>query len=193
MSISIDIKNLKDKKIGLIGLGISNLYLANYLTQFTKNIFITEELPKRKISDRLVKLNPVIKYECGKHTDKILQFNDFVVRSPGIPLHHPLIKKILHKGIPITNELEIAYQIIKSKLGCPPKIVAITGTNGKTTTTTLTGKIFSSCKKTVVCGNIGEPLIKFVDSIDKNTVVIVEVSSYQLEDIIQFKPHIGCI
>lgn len=193
MKLSLDINSLKDKKIGLIGLGISNLYLANYLIQYTKNIFITESLPETKLSDRLAKLNPKIKYECGKHTDKIFKYTDLIIRSPGIPRDNILIKKILDKKIPVTTELEIAYQILKSKLGCTPTIIAITGTNGKTTTTTLVGKIISSYREAVICGNIGEPLIKFVDKIKKDTVVVIEVSSYQLEDIVQFKPHISCI
>lgn len=184
--------DLNDKKIGLIGLGISNLYLANYLVNFTDKIFITEEQPLEQLKPTIGKLHPLVKYECGGHTDKILQ-SDIVIRSPGIPLHKPLIKEILNKKIPLLTELELAYEILHNKLKKEPLIIAITGTNGKTTTTTLIGKICSSYRKTVVCGNIGEPLIKFVDEITNDTFLVIEVSSYQLEDIIYFKPHIGCI
>ncbi|MCX7940197.1 MAG: UDP-N-acetylmuramoyl-L-alanine--D-glutamate ligase [Endomicrobia bacterium] len=184
--------DLKNKKIGLVGLGVSNLQLANYLTNFTDNIFVTEQLPFEKIKSILSQLHPSVKYECGGHTDKIFD-SDIVIRSPGIPLHNPLIKRILGKNIPIFTELELAYQILISKLGSEPLIIAITGTNGKTTTTTLIGKICSSFKKTVVCGNIGEPLTKFLDSATVDTIFVIEVSSYQLEDIVNFKPKIGCI
>ena len=181
-----------NKKIGLIGLGISNLYLANYLIKNNK-VFITEELDEDKLKDRLDKLDRFVEYECGSHSEKILN-SDIVVRSAGIPRHHILVKKVLSKKIPVFTELEIAFQIIKSKINKIPKIVAITGTNGKTTTTTLVGEILSSYySNVVVAGNIGVPLINFVDKINEDTIVVLEVSSYQLEDIVEFKPHISCI
>ncbi|MEN3014100.1 MAG: UDP-N-acetylmuramoyl-L-alanine--D-glutamate ligase [Endomicrobiia bacterium] len=182
---------LKNKKIGIIGLGISNLYLANYLLNFTDKIFITEQQPKEKI-ENLNLLHPSIICEFGGHSEKILE-SDIIIRSPGISYNHPLLKKIVEKKIPVFTELEISYKILIDKLKTSPFIVAITGTNGKTTTTTLTGKIFSSFKKTIVAGNIGIPLIKFIDEITKDTLLVLEVSSYQLEDIREFKPHIGCI
>lgn len=181
-----------NKKIGLIGLGISNLYLANYLVKNNK-VFITEELDEDKVQDKLAKLDKLVEYECGKHTDKILDSN-IIIRSPGIPRHHSLIQKILSKKIPVFTELEISFQIIKSKLNKIPKIVAITGTNGKTTTTTLVGKILSSYyNDVVVAGNIGIPLINFVNKVNEDTIIVLEVSSYQLEDIVEFKPYISCI
>ena len=184
---------LRNKNVGLIGLGISNLYLANYLVKCGNKVFITEELPEDRVIDKLCLLEKSVEFECGGHSDKILK-SDIVVRSPGIPYHNELIKKILKKKIPIFTELEISFQIIKSRLKEIPKIIAITGTNGKTTTTTLVGKILSSFySDVVVAGNIGVPLIKFIDEIKKDTIIVLEVSSYQLEDIKEFKPHIGCI
>jgi len=184
---------LKNKKVGMIGLGISNLYLANYLTKYGNKVFITEELSEDKVKDKLCLLDRSVEFECGGHSDKILK-SDIVVRSPGIPYHNELIKKILNENIPIYTELEISFQIIKSKLKMIPKIIAITGTNGKTTTTALVGKILSSFySDVVVAGNIGTPLIEFADKIKNDTIIVLEVSSYQLEDIREFKPHIGCI
>jgi UDP-N-acetylmuramoylalanine--D-glutamate ligase len=183
---------LKNKKIGLIGLGISNLHLANYLINNTDKVFITEELPKEKIETQISKLDPRVEYECGGHTEKILTC-DLVIRSPGIPRDNFLLKQIINKGIPVFTEIELAYQILKQKIKKEPIILAVTGTNGKTTTVSLLGNICKNYKKTVVCGNIGEPFIKFVDDIDEETIIVIEVSSYQLEDIIEFKPHIGCI
>ncbi|MFN3550262.1 MAG: UDP-N-acetylmuramoyl-L-alanine--D-glutamate ligase [Endomicrobiia bacterium] len=181
-----------NKKVGLIGLGISNLYLANYLAK-NNRVFVTEELNEDKLKDKLDKLDKFVEYECGGHTDKILE-SDIVIRSPGIPRHHSLIQKVLSKKIPVFTELEISFQIIKSKINKIPKIVAITGTNGKTTTTTLVGKILSSCyPDVIVAGNIGIPLINFVDRINEDTIIVLEVSSYQLEDIVEFKPYISCI
>ncbi len=184
--------SFRNKKIGLLGLGISNLSLANYLINLNNEVFVSEELPEEKIKNQLQQLNPLVKYEVGKHTEKILE-NDIIIRSPGISLHHPLLQKAFFKKIPVLTELEVSYQIIKQKLGNSPLIIAITGTNGKTTTTTLVGEIVSSYRRSFICGNIGKPLIDFVDEIQKDDIIVCEVSSYQLEDIIEFKPHIGCI
>ncbi len=180
------------KKIGLLGLGISNLYLANYLAKLGYKVFVTEELHKEKIKKQIDKLDPTVEYECGGHSEKILNC-DLIIRSPSIPYHHFLIEQAIKKGIPIFTELEFTYQILKYKTKKHPIIVAITGTNGKTTTVSLLSNICQNYKKTVVCGNIGEPFVKFINDIDNETIVVIEVSSYQLEDIIEFKPDIGCI
>lgn len=185
-------KFIYNKRFTLLGCGISNLYLANYLSKYTDKIFISEQQDEQKVKSYIQQLSPKVKYECGGHTEKTLNC-DILIRSPGIPLQHHIIKQAINNGITVTTELEVAYQILLEKLSCEPIIIAITGTNGKTTTTDLTGKICASYKKTVVCGNIGEPLIKFVDEIDKDTIVVVETSSYQLEDIIKFKPKIACL
>jgi len=180
------------KKIGLIGLGISNLHLANYLAKHGYKVFITEEQPQQNVQPQIAELHPEIEYECGGHSEKIL-LCDLVIRSPGIPQDHFLIKQAIKKGIPVFTEIELAYQILNRKLKKEPIIVAVTGTNGKTTTVSLLGNICQNYKKTVVCGNIGQPFVKFIDNIDEETIIIIEVSSYQLEDIIEFKPYIGCI
>lgn len=187
------IEFFSNKKIGFIGLGISNLYLANYLVKLKNKIFITEEKNKDDLKESLKKLDENIEVEFGKNSDKILD-SDIVIRSPGIPLHNPLIKKILSKRIPVFTELEVSYQIIKSKLQKIPKIIAITGTNGKTTTTTLTGDIIKSFySNVIVAGNIGVPLAKYIDEVKEESIIVLEVSSYQLEDIVEFKPDIACI
>jgi UDP-N-acetylmuramoylalanine--D-glutamate ligase len=183
---------LSNKKIGLIGLGISNLHLANYLARHGYKVFVTEELSQEKLQPQIAELDPKVEFEFGRHTEKIFSC-DLVIRSPGIPRNHFLIEQIITKNIPVFTEIELAYQLLKQKIKKEPVIVAITGTNGKTTTVSLLGKICQNYKKTVVCGNIGEPFIKFVDIIDEDTIVVIEVSSYQLEDIIEFKPYIGCI
>ncbi len=186
---------LKDKVVGLVGLGKSNLSLANYLLNYTTKIFVTEILPEDKVKQQISLLDKRIKYECGGHSDKIL-LSDIVIKSPGIPQHHPLIQKISSKKIPILTELEVSYRIIVDKLSCRPQIIAVTGTNGKTTTTTLIGEIFLSYKKNnnvIVAGNIGTPLIDFVDKIKNDTIIVLEVSSYQLENIEQFSPRVACL
>ncbi|MCX7957076.1 MAG: UDP-N-acetylmuramoyl-L-alanine--D-glutamate ligase [Endomicrobia bacterium] len=183
---------LQNKKIGILGLGVSNLYAVNYLKRFTKNIFISEEKKKEEINIKAEDIDPSIEYEFGKNSERILEC-DLIIRSPGIPYHHKILKEIKSKNIEVFTELEFSFRILKHKLKKIPKIIAITGTNGKSTTTSLVGSIFSNFTKTIVAGNIGTPLINFIDDITEDTTIVLEVSSYQLEDIKEFKPYIGCI
>ncbi len=191
----------KNKKVGFIGFGKSNISLAKFLLEhFLKEedteIFFTESLEEKKFVEQISKLNLLnskIQYEFGGHSEKILDC-DIIIKSPGISNNNELVQKIKQKQIPIFNELEISYRLIVEKLNCIPKIVAITGTNGKTTTTTLIGKICGSYFKEVfVAGNIGVPMIEYYDKITNDSIIILEVSSYQLEDISEFKPYISCI
>lgn len=183
----------KKKKVGFIGLGKSNISLSNFLINYSSEIFITEKRSYDEVEQEIKFLDKKINYELGGHSDKILDY-DVVIKSPGIPNSAEIIQKIKSANIPIFNELEISYQFIVDKLKKIPKIIAVTGTNGKTTTTTLIGKICSSHFEHVfVGGNIGIPIIEYYDKITPESILVVEVSSYQLEDIIDFKPHISCL
>lgn len=123
--------------------------------------------------------------ELGGHTAKVLDA-DLIVVSPGIRLDIPILEEAKKKKIPIVSEIEIAYQILKKP------IIAVTGTNGKTTTTTLIGEMLKAGgKKVAVAGNIGYPLVA-VDDTDLDYIV-AEISSYQLEAIKDFKPWISLI
>lgn len=126
-----------------------------------------------------------ITIELGGHTAKVLDA-DLIVVSPGIHLDIPILKEAKQKKIPIVSEIEIAYQILKKP------IIAVTGTNGKTTTTTLIGEMLKAGgKKVAVAGNIGYPLVA-VDDTDLDYIV-AEISSYQLEAIKDFKPWISLV
>ncbi|MFN3967153.1 MAG: UDP-N-acetylmuramoyl-L-alanine--D-glutamate ligase, partial [Endomicrobiia bacterium] len=176
------------KKVSVLGLGRTGVSVANLLYSSGYDVFVSEILPLEKIKNSIKLLNPNIKYETGIHSNKVLDA-EFIVKSPGIPKNIPILIEARKKKIEILSELEVAFNNINPKL-----IIAITGTNGKTTVTTLIGEIFkNSGADTIVAGNIGTPLSDFVQKITRNTVVVLEVSSYQLENIKKFRPDISCV
>ena len=114
---------------------------------------------------------------------------DMTVVSPGVPLDLPFILKIKSKNIEIIGEVELAYRLSKN-----PIFIGITGTNGKTTTTSLVGEIFKKANRdTYIVGNIGNPVIDTVGVANENSVLVTELSSFQLESIATFKPHVSAI
>ena len=129
-----------------------------------------------------------IKVELGELTDKTIAESDLFVISPGIPTDADFVKKVEAAGVPVWGEIELAYNYSKGT------IAAITGTNGKTTTTTLVGEIFKAYSdNTLVVGNIGLPYTRFADTTNPDTLIAAEISSFQLETIHSFKPHISAI
>jgi UDP-N-acetylmuramoylalanine--D-glutamate ligase len=189
-------KSLYCKRIGIIGMGKSGVSAANLARSFGADVFISDSGKKKNLRAFLSKLKKGIRYEFGGHSDKILDC-DLVIKSPGVPEHIGIIRKILKNKIPLISELEFALGFKQQK-----PLVAITGTNGKTTTTALTGKIFANSRlyphgyqRTVIAGNIGTPLSEVIlrKKLDKNTVVVLEISSYQLEGSPSFHPNISAI
>ncbi|MBI5726457.1 MAG: UDP-N-acetylmuramoyl-L-alanine--D-glutamate ligase, partial [Ignavibacteriales bacterium] len=126
-----------------------------------------------------------IEHEFGAHSDKVYDA-DVVVVSPGVPQNSKVIQNSLEKGIEVVSEIEAASWY------CKGKVIAITGTNGKTTTTTLIGEIFKDAGyKTFVCGNIGIAFSDIVEQTDESSIVVLETSSFQLDNIRKFKPFIA--
>lgn len=124
----------------------------------------------------------------GKNPDDIITTFDLVVISPGIPYDIPFLEKARAAGIPVWGEIELAYKF------CPSPIIAITGTNGKTTVTTLVGEILNRYNsKTVVVGNIGKPFCENVETLTPDNCVVVEVSSFQLETTFDFAPKVSAV
>lgn len=127
-----------------------------------------------------------IQIELGRHSDQYLEWCDEIVLSPGVSLNTPFAQKALASGKKVTGEIELAYQFIKKP------IIAITGTNGKTTTTSLIGDILSrSGYKVFVGGNIGTPVISIAHRSPDYDFIVLETSSFQLQTIDRFKPHIA--
>ncbi|MEW6481524.1 MAG: UDP-N-acetylmuramoyl-L-alanine--D-glutamate ligase [bacterium] len=175
--------NLKDKNVIVLGLGKSGIASCHLLTRLGAHIIAFDEKREEELKEVIKKLPKGVVVQCGK----ILRLppSDLIVVSPGIPSDISYIKKAKADGIPIIGEIELGFQML---LGQP--IIAITGTNGKTTTTTLIGKLLEDAKlNPAVCGNIEIPFTSC--NISKENIVILEVSSFQLETIIEFKPNIS--
>lgn len=170
------------RRFAVIGAGRSGLAAASFLHSAGASVFLSDA------SDRPVQAPAGVEVEVGGHTRRLLEA-DVIIRSPGVSNHLPILEEAHRQGIALWSELELASRAIH-----PHRIIAITGTNGKTTTTTLVGEIFKRANsRTVIGGNIGTPLAELVPRIDARTDVVLEVSSYQLEDIQTFHAQIAVI
>jgi len=179
---SIDLNNCR--KIAVFGAGKSGIAVAKKLRAY--NIFLTEA--KKNLDIKTLRIIKALKipFEYGGHTEKALERTDIIIVSPGVSLDIPILKRASKRNIPIISEIELAYYFLKKP------IIAVTGTNGKTTTTELIGRIFRDYGfKVAIAGNIGFPLISVKDK--HLDYIVAEVSSYQLEAIKKFRPFIGII
>ncbi|MGC8596173.1 MAG: UDP-N-acetylmuramoyl-L-alanine--D-glutamate ligase [Candidatus Kryptoniota bacterium] len=179
-------EKISGAKVSVIGAARSGMSVAHLLKLQGAEVFVSDRKPVEQSQKEIGILNQEgISYEFGRHTERVLDA-DFIVVSPGVPEKSEVMVSALKKGLPIYSELEVASWY------CRAPIVAITGTNGKTTTTALTGKMFeNSGRKVAVAGNIGFPLSDFVMDLDEDSIAVVETSSFQLDHIDTFKPHVG--
>jgi len=177
--------NWFDKKILILGLSKSGISAAKYLNEKGADVFITEyrqETPEDK--ETIAELNKLgIQVETGGHSDEFIKDSYLAVTSPGIPPHSDIMKRLKDAKIPVISEIELAYTQAKNPF------IAITGTNGKTTTTALTAHILGSEYKAVACGNYGKPPCDLLN--EPIDYFVCECSSYQLEMSPSFKPQIA--
>ena len=181
--------NFQNKMILVLGAGISGRSVAAVLAEQGAQVIITDarELDEgAKDIQRLMVRG--VKVICGPQDESLLASLDFIVVSPGISIDIPLLALARSRGITVISEIEVAYQL------CQAPIIAITGTNGKTTTTTLIGEMLkASGKHTVIGGNIGWALSHEVQGANPEGMVVAEVSSFQLEGSLNFRPHIAVV
>lgn len=173
----------------VLGLARSGISAARLLKRKGAKVFISESSNENELKyfDSQILKKENIEYEAGGHTDKIFEY-DVIIKSPGIPMNSDIILKAKKLNKKIFSEIELAFWF------CPCPVVAITGTNGKSSTTVLTGEIFSNAGFDVrVCGNIGLPFADVIDDLQSSSVAVLEVSSFQLENIKDFKPRISVI
>jgi len=178
------------KNILVVGLGYrTGLATSNFLAGKGKSVTVTDIKTEPELKDIIDKLDPAVKVIAGDQSPEILDAGfELVVLSPGVPAVIPLVVEAKKRGIPVIAEIELAYRYMKGR------IIAITGTDGKSTTTTLTGYIFRAlgfC--TFVGGNIGVPLVTFADDTTDDSVTVIELSSFQLETIDTFRPDVAAI
>lgn len=182
-------KAIKGKKVLVVGMGRSGEAAVRALVPMGAKVSVQDTEDEEKVDKDLMKFFKQKKVKCffGKDPDDVTKY-DMVVLSPGVPPEVPFVAQAREAGAEIVGELEIAYRFGYGKY------VAITGTNGKTTTTTLVGEIFkNSGRKTDVVGNIGVAVISKAMEADDDTWMITETSSFQLETVKEFKPVISAI
>ena len=180
---------LSGKRILIIGLGKTGIAAVRFLARRGAEIVVTDEKPLSLLKDafdELADVLPHFKFRAGGLA--IGSDIDLVVPSPGVAPLHEILSEAVNRGIPVMSELELACRFLRRPM------IAITGTNGKTTTTTLIGEILEGAgKKVFVGGNIGRPLIGYVDGKQEEEYVVIEVSSFQLQWISRFRPDIAVL
>ena len=179
---------VKGKKISVIGAARSGVGAAKLVKKLGGIPFVSDFSPKEKMYDAVNQLEiEKINFEFGGHSDRVYESTLMIV-SPGVPNDSQVVKTARAKGINLISEVEFAYHY------CKGKIIAITGTNGKTTTTSLCGHVFNTCGyKTHVAGNIGLAFSEIALDVQEGEFVSLEVSSFQLDLIDKFKPAAAMI
>ena len=179
---------LKGKNITVIGAGRSGVGAAKLIKKVGGIPFVSDAGKENDLSGVInILMESGIKYETGTHSEKVYDCETMVV-SPGVPGVAAVLNNAREKNIKLISEVELAYEF------CKGKIIAITGTNGKTTTTSLCGHVFNNCGfKTHVAGNIGLAFSEIALDVIENDFVALEVSSFQLDLIDKFKPEVAMI
>ena len=178
---------LRKKRVLVVGLARTGVATALFCAGHNAIVTATDIRPESELGDAPEKLREAgVALELGGHHESTYQAQDLIVPSPGVPADDPFLKLARSKRITVWSEIELAYRFLEGEL------IGITGSNGKTTTTTLVHHILSTAGyHTVLAGNVGTPLISCVDQMNAETVSVVELSSFQLEWIEKFRPDIG--
>lgn len=181
--------DLNKKRVLVVGLGRSGVASALFLKSRGARVTVSDAKSEDQLPDEIpALLDQGIAVETGGHGERTFQNQDLIVVSPGVPVDSQALNQARALGAPVIGEIELACEFL------PGRIVAITGSNGKTTTTTLIGEILAkSGVKTLVGGNIGTPAISLVPEATAETAVVLEVSSFQLETIRSFHPAITVV
>ena len=184
-------KVFEHKRVLVIGLAKSGVAVAKLLLHQGAMVTVNDRIPLEENPDAKSLIEEGIRVLAGSHPVDLLEEHfDFVVKNPGIPYHNCMVEAAMKKGIPVYTEVEIAYQLLEGLL------IGITGSNGKTTTTTLASLMLKESfpeREVYAAGNIGIPLSQLAEQSTKEDIYVSELSSFQLMGIDQFKPKIACI
>jgi UDP-N-acetylmuramoylalanine--D-glutamate ligase len=180
---------LKDKRVLVVGLGKSGVASALFLKAHGARVTVSDTKSGDELRNEIpVLLDHGITVETGGHGERTFRGQDLIVVSPGVPVDAPFLAQARAMGEVVIGEIELAARFL------PGPIVAITGSNGKTTTTTLTGEILAAGGlPTLVGGNIGTPAISLAERATRETAIVLEVSSFQLETIQTFRPKVAVV
>src|ERR1022692_242546 len=181
--------DVNGKRVLVVGLGKSGVASALFLEKRGARVTVSDAKSPDQLRHEIpLLLDHGITVETGQHGERTFRDQDLIVISPGVPFDVPQLVQARALGIPVIGEVELAARFLKGQ------IVAIGGSNGKTTTTTLAGEIIAAGgHKALVGGNIGTPAITFVESSTEDTWVVLEISSFQLETIESFHPRIAVV
>ena len=181
----------ENKKILVLGMARSGYEACKYLSKHNNTIILNDGGSRDKQDDEKVKeLEKLgITLIFDSHPDDLLDDSfDYIIKNPGIRNDHKYVVKAKELGIPVINEAEMAYRLLPDDV----TLIGITGTNGKTTTTTLTYEMIKKSGKRVhLAGNIGYPLCSFLDKLESGDIIVMEVSCQQLANMDKFNPHIA--
>jgi len=181
--------DVTNKRVLVVGLGKSGVASALFLKAHGARVTVSDTKPQDELKNEIpALLDQGIAVETGGHGERTFRGQDLIVVSPGVPVDAPLLVQARALGEKVIGEIELAAAFF------PGKIIAITGSNGKTTTTTLAGEILAAGGvSTAVGGNIGTPAISLVERATADTTAVLEVSSFQLETIQKFRPRIAVV
>ena len=181
--------SLKNKKIAVIGLGRSGFAAAKFLNGEKARVCVTEGSEKKEALENASYLRTLgIEVETGAHTEAFLAGSDLVVTSPGVPKQSLPLRWAKEKNIPVISEVELASYF------CRGRVVAVTGSNGKTTTCNLIYRVLKEAgRDCVLCGNVGYSFLDALPAISRKTLVVLELSSFQLEDSPKFRPSMAVV
>ncbi len=181
--------DLKNKRVLVVGLGRSGAASACFLQDRGARVTVSDEKSEAQLQNEIAALlDRGISIETGRHGERTFRDQDLIVVSPGVPSGQPQLQLARTMGIPVIGEVELAFRFVQGK------VVAITGSNGKTTTARLVQAILSaSGKKALVGGDISTPAISLAEKSSPETLTVLEISSLQLETIQQFRPWIAAI
>ena len=180
---------LMGKKVLVVGLGKTGIQTARFLIRKGAEIRASDITPFEKLPEDARKLEKLgVKIEAGQHKNETFLWADKIVLSPGVPFGLPPVKEAMARGIEVMSELELAWSFIKRP------VVGVSGSNGKTTTSTLIARVLEASGKKIFLGaNIGTPLVQIAEDDDGFDFLILELSSFQLQGISSFRPYIGVL
>lgn len=181
--------DVKGKKVTVVGLGRSGVAACKLLVRRGAMVTGSDQLPANKLAINVKDLERKgVRVDVGRHRAEIFRHADLIIVSPGVDSHLPLLQDARSRGIRVWSEVELAFRATHAPF------VAITGTNGKSTTTTLVGLMVKHAgRKAIVAGNIGTALCEVVPGLSREHWVIAEISSFQLETIDTFRPRVACL
>ncbi len=179
---------LQDKRWLVVGLGIkTGVSAVKFLVDKGAKVTVTDAKTKPDLANVLDALAGYdFEFISGMGTE-LVKGQDFILLSPGVPLYLPILKEARSLGIEVIGDIELAFRLLDNK------IVAITGTDGKSTTTSMVGSILKTSEKGLIAGNIGIPVLDVVDGLSVDLILALELSSFQLESAYQFNPSVGAI